>query len=175
MFNITESLDESQSFLTKPKETCDTNITVNCLDEIDEIDETKCPDGVCPMPVKNSIKRKMRPPESIDQEDVSVPQLDKLFSQLFGSLPGGSSDPMAVLDSIMKGNTNSVKEDEDADDSDDDDSDDDDSEDEDSDDEDSEDEDCRRSRLDKRWDTINKLVESHVNISRAVADLSKKG
>jgi hypothetical protein len=176
----TESLDSLKSYSTPEGCCCETNPD-GCYCNTNK-DEGECPGGVCPMPIKKPV---MKPPEIIDQE---VPKLDKLFSQLFGSLPGYNeqSNPIDVFESMIKGGINSVNEDEDEDeDSEDEDSEDEDSEDEDSEDEDedSEDEDSEDEdysgghsvyNLDKSWDTINLLLESHINITRAVVDLIKK-
>jgi hypothetical protein len=178
----TESLDSLKSYSTSDG-CCDTNK--------DNLDEGECPGGVCPMPIKKPV---MKPPEIIDQE---VPKLDKLFSQLFGTLPGynGQSNPIDVFESMIKGGINSVNEgeedegdysDEDEGDYSDEDegdysdeADEEDEEDENSEDsEDSDDEDYSGGHsvynLDKSWDTIKQLLESHINITRAVVDLIKK-
>uniref|UniRef100_A0A6C0JMM1 Uncharacterized protein n=1 Tax=viral metagenome TaxID=1070528 RepID=A0A6C0JMM1_9ZZZZ len=159
------------------------NVTFNCCS-----DGTKCPGGVCPMPKKSDdskssspSKRKMRPPGETGSP--GIPQLDQLFSQLFSSVLGNDdspSNPLTAWESMMRKNPRISQSSDSSDEDTDEDSDDDDG--------DYSDEDCEHGenydneecqtdnaeQFDPRWDIINKLIESHVNLTRAVSDLTRK-
>jgi len=121
-------------------------------------------------------KRKMRPPGETGSP--GVPQLDQLFSQLFSSVLGNDdspSNPLAAWESMMRKNPRISQSSQSSDNSDED-------TDEDSDDDGEHGENCdheecqtdNAEQFDPRWDTINKLIESHVNLTRAVSDLTRK-
>ena len=172
--------DLSQSF-------CDTtcsaaNVTFNCCS-----DGTKCSDGVCPMPKKSDdskssspSKRKMRPPGETGSP--GVPQLDQLFSQVFSSVLGNDdspSNPLAAWESMMRKNPRISQSSDNSDENTDTDEDEDEGDytDEDCEHEDCDHEECQTDnaeQFDPRWDTINKLIESHVNLTRVVSDLTRK-
>jgi hypothetical protein len=165
-------VDLSQSSCSDDSETgksCDFKVTCCsedvCPEESGQVcDKSKCPGEVCQIPKKS---RKMRPPNAS-----RGPPLNQLFSQLFSSVLGGDGDglpgqgspnPMAALGNMMRQNTRMRDEDEDSDQEED--------EGESSSDEDDGNHDCH---VDHRWDTIDKLIESHVNLTRAVSDLIRK-
>jgi hypothetical protein len=117
-----------------------------------------------------------------------VPQLDQLFSQLFSSVLGNDdspSNPLAAWESMIRKNPRISQSSDNNDEDTDDDSDEDDGDYSDEDDGDYSDEDgencdneeCQTDnaeQVDPRWDTINKLIESHVKLTRAVSDLTRK-
>lgn len=165
------------------------NVTFNCCSDGTECpDETKCSDGVCPMPKKSDdskssspSKRKMRPPGETGSP--GVPQLDQLFSQLFSSVLGNDdspSNPLAAWESMIRKNPRISQSSDNSDEDTDEDSDEDDRDYSDEDGEHGENcdrEECQTDnaeQFDPRWDTINKLIESHVNLTRAVSDLTRK-
>jgi hypothetical protein len=164
MLKTNDPKDLSQSFCcptsprTTPLEIVDTNSSEN---------DIECSGGVCSIPKKSD-----KPLNGIDE---TIPQLDKIFSQLLGSVLGSSgSTHMNALENIMKGSsqnssvsTESDTEEEDEGDegyySEGDEGDEGDySEGDEGDEGDEEDE----FHSDKRWDTFNKLIESHINITR---------
>ena len=132
-------------------------------DSSDECNEEKCPGGVCPMPKK----RKMRPPSDAMSGPPGMPAFDQLFSQLFSSVLNpdkGDTDeappnPVDKWADILKSSMNGVVDreneytDDEGDEGDDVDDEDDDEGDED-------------DGVDIRWDTLNNLTRSFLELLR---------
>ena len=124
-----------------------------------------------------SSKRKMLPPGAARRES-GVPQLDHLFSQLFSSVLGRGPEsegedsppnPLAAWESMMRQNPRMSQSESHSDDETD-------SEDDGdhSDHDDCDHEEGQVEHFDPRWESINKLIESHVNLTRAVSDLTRR-
>ena len=168
--NKTENVDTSG----------DSSVNVHQSSSCSYSDENSdCPGGVCPMPKNDGkTKRHMKSPSAVEssastestESGRGIPQLDQLFSQLFSSAlrsPNTDSTDEGTLDKKSKTSKTSKSHKES----------DDESEEEseyESDDEsghESDDDDCSVHGLDPRWAVINKLVQSHLNLTRTVADL----
>ena len=115
----------------------------------------ECINGVC-----SNVKRKMKSPNNSQSDKISqIPQLDQLFSKLFSSVLHNTDNNQDGSKSISPKTPKTS--DADADDDADADSD---SEDE------CNDPDCNE-HIDYRWVAVNKLIESHVNLTRVVTEL----
>lgn len=117
----------------------------------------ECINGVC-----SNVKRKMKSPNSSQSDKISqIPQLDQLFSKLFSSVLHNTDNNQDGSKSISPKTpkTSDVDVDIDVD------------ADSDSDSEDEcNDPDCNE-HIDYRWVAVNKLIESHVNLTRVVTEL----
>jgi TATA-binding protein-associated factor Taf7 len=111
----------------------------------------------------------MKPPGNHDSP--GMPQFDQLFSQLFGSVlksdASNHQNPLAAWQQILSKNPE-IGGDRDEDDNRDDEEDDEDDEEDDDDD----DEDC--CHRDLKLESFNKLLDSHVNLTRSFSEICKK-
>jgi len=145
------------------------NVTpVNLSQSFCSVDESspECVDGVCSI-----VKRKMKSPNSSPSNKIpQIPQLDQLFSKLFSSVlhntennqDGKCSKSISPktpktsdADADADADTDSVESASASD--------------------NSEDAECNdpncNTHIDYRWEAINKLLESHVNLTRVVTEL----
>ena len=129
---------------------------VNLNQSFCSVDESspECVDGVCSI-----VKRKMKSPNSSPSNKIpQIPQLDQLFSKLFSSVLHNTEN-----DQDEKCGKTPKTSDADTDSADLAESD------------NSEDDECNDSNcnthVDYRWEAINKLLESHVNLTRVVTEL----
>ena len=136
---------------------------VNLNQSFCSVDESspECVDGVCSI-----VKRKMKSPNSSPSNKIpQIPQLDQLFSKLFSSVLHNTennhdgkcsksispktpktSDADPDTDSADAESDNSEEDDE------------------------CDDPNCK-THVDYRWEAVNKLLESHVNLTRVVTEL----
>ena len=129
------------------------------VDECSSEYPPECIDGVC-----SNAKRKMKSPNSSPSNKISqIPQLDQLFSKLFSSVLHNTDNNQDGKCSKSISPKTPKTSDADAD------ADADSSESADSEDECS-DPDCNE-HIDYRWVAVNKLIESHVNLTRVVTEL----
>ena len=116
--------------------------------------ETECPGGVCPIPIKKQI--------SPQTDGDNTPKMDDLFSNLISSVLGNNDNFSKILKNVLPQNKGSGSESESESDN----------ESEDDGDEDDGDEDecsyteCLNSSI--KWKAFNILLESHVNLTRAL-------
>jgi hypothetical protein len=144
------------------------NVTpVNLSQSFCSVDESspECVDGVCSI-----AKRKMKSPNSSPSNKIpqipQIPQLDQLFSKLFSSVLHNTENnqdgkcsksisPKTPKTSDADADTDSVESASASDNSDDD---------------ECNDPNCN-THVDYRWEAVNKLLESHVNLTRVVTEL----
>lgn len=176
--NKTENVNTSEN-VSQSSENCgeyscsDGNCQSDCKQEFQtDFPNGDCPNGVCPLPEKEgkSLKRKMKSPSAVADSDGSSkePQFDQLFSQLFRSVLQSSNADSDDEESPNKKTNTESKDEEDSD------EDEDEEEDEEDQEVDEENENEEEDQEAHRWDVINKLLESHLNITRAVADLLRR-
>ena len=126
------------------------------VDECSSEYPPECIDGVC-----SNAKRKMKSPNSSPSNKISqIPQLDQLFSKLFSSVLHNTENDQdrkcgkTPKTSNADADTDSVKS----------------TESDNSEDDECNDPNCNK-HVDYRWEAVNKLIESHVNLTRVVTEL----
>ena len=168
--NVEEHVDITRSFCATDGLTASCCVDKSCAND-DSSNES--PGGVCPLPKKGvkSSKRKMRSPSTVSST-VQPNQLDQMFSQLFRSVlrPPEEKNDCKPTQSNRKDSDSESESDHDNEknkEEDDHDSDDDDVS-------ECDDSNCKIHDEDPRWEVMRRLLESHINITRAVSDLIHK-
>jgi hypothetical protein len=135
----------------------DTNVNLSQSFCSVEENSPECIDGVC-----SNVKRKMKSPNSSPSNKISqIPQLDQLFSKLFSSVLHNTENDQdekcgkTPKTSNADADTDSVKST---------------ASDNSEDDDECNDPNCN-THVDYRWEAVNKLLESHVNLTRVVTEL----
>lgn len=141
---------------------------------------SECPQAECSECPERPKKRRMRPPGS-----GSRPPFDRLFSNLLNNVIGdvsngkGSSNPMSQWEHMLKNNPNLSRKDDD-DETDSEDSEHTDTENENASENEERDkgDECEHPEChghdDRRWEVLNRLLESHLNLTRSVVELTRR-
>jgi hypothetical protein len=101
-------------------------------------------------------KRKMRSPQDVKDSDNNTPAFEDLFSKLFSSVLNNGNLKNNSNEECCPKNLNSSDSDKDSES-----------------DSESDSQECKDSDKFSKWDSLNKLLESHLNLTRCLRDLIK--